>query len=166
MLSKVSLEYETFVEPIEYKENISKSEIEDLNYCRYDVFPKTGEDCYTEIIVNVDPTTFDTIKIFKFKDLDILIKSFVWNASEFRFGKLNIDPILLVTWFLKWININDDVMYKKFQTFIHGIIINKTNGDQKIVFDFGTVEVNAIMELFELLSDIGVKKIEIESFYN
>jgi hypothetical protein len=166
MLNKISLEYETFVEPIEYKENISKSEIENLNYYRYDVFPKTGEDCYTEIIVNVDPTIFDTIKIFKFKDLDIFIKSFVWNASEFRFGKSNIDPTLLVAWFLKWININDDVMYKTFQTFIHGIIINETDDDHTIVFDFGTVEVNAIMELFELLSDLGVKKIEIESFYN
>ena len=99
-------------------------------------------------------------------DLDIFIKSFVWNASEFRFGKSNIDPTLLVAWFLKWININDDVMYKTFQTFIHGIIINETDDDHTIVFDFGTVEVNAIMELFELLSDLGVKKIEIESFYN
>ncbi len=166
MQNKICLQYETFVEPIEYKENISNTEIEELNYYRYDVFPKTGDDSFTEIIVNVNPVVFDIVKIFKFKELELFIESFVWNACEFRFDKLNIDPVLFVPWFLKWININDDFMYKQYQNFIHGIVINNSNDGQAIIFDLGTANINAMTELLEILSDFGIKTTRLISSYN
>ena len=110
MLNKMNSQYETFVEPIEFKENISNSKVEELNYYRFDVFPKTGDDSYTEIIVNVNPVNFGKPQIYKFKNLELLIDSFVWNSCEFRLTNLSLDPVLLTSWFLKWVDINDDFM--------------------------------------------------------
>ena len=57
MHNKINAQYETFVEPIEYRENNSYTNITGLNFYRYDVIAKTNEDSYSEITVNINLTS-------------------------------------------------------------------------------------------------------------
>ena len=57
MHNKINAQYETFVEPIEYRENNSYANITGLNFYRYDVIAKTNEDSYSEITVNINLTS-------------------------------------------------------------------------------------------------------------
>ena len=159
----MSVVKESFLECLE-TENISiPNEKEIFDFFRFDVLCKGSDGYFYDIKVNVNPD-FE-MKAFKELDIEIVMKSFVWNACEFSFTLPSFDPNSLSAWFKYWIKPNKQELSKNIQETVHSISFEKKEEEVKVFLDFGTVHSEGIIELINLLCQEGVKKLFVQSMY-
>jgi len=134
---------------------------------RFDCIEKKEDGTFGIIEFNFDSYLNHESLNFNFHNLNIEINPFFWNGCEIYFKNQNCDFNRLEKWTEKWIDINDEkinINEKEVAELIHNVQPpNIENDNYCIAIDFGTAKVEAILDLFIVFKNIGIKEIILNS---
>ena len=98
--------------------------------------------------------------------LKVTLSSFSWNAVEFEGSCFPPDNEQIITWALKWLDVEEvkQLDENNFGGYIHSITYPEID-DNKCNFsvDFGTAPIDSFYELLHILMNLEVKELSIHS---
>lgn len=144
----------------------SKKNARIYNLYRFDCVEKNKDGSF-EIIEfnNTSYLNHDLIE-FDYNKLKIELHPFFWNGCEIHFKNrvYNFDDYR--NWGKKWLDVNEEGENnnQELAELIHNIQPPRLiNGEYTLSIDFGTSKIDSFIELFNVLIDMGVTKIKIDS---
>lgn len=99
--------------------------------------------------------------------MSVICYPMIWNAVEFRFAPIHTDWISLDRWYRKWLNVDDDNFRDAdgLAGVVHHTARPVVEGEQMVLaVDFGSAPPNAVMELLQVLAELGIPRVEVGSF--
>ena len=143
-------------------EKVSKA----YRYYTLDIFCRDGEKA-GPVEVNLKAAeSFEPINE-NWQGIDVTLHPFVWNGLEFRTDGDLSDDARLVTWMMKWMDIEDQKV--KDENLLSGIVHNVTAPEKvksgwSFSVDFGSAPLDAFVELIEAIRGAGAKTLQLGSF--
>ncbi len=132
---------------------------------RFDCVEKEGEE-FKIIEFNNDSYINYNLLNYTFREMEIELLPFFWNACELEIHQEIEDWTNLIAWIKDWmeeeeeeVDENKDLSFK-----IHNCrrpII--AEGKSLLAIDFGTAGIDCLIELIRILDGFGVKKVKIHS---
>lgn len=141
--------------------NSDKEEIYRLH--RFDCLERNEKGEFSIIEYNQETFINHDKSVFNINHMEIEFEPILWNGVEIDiFGFNNID--ILKKWISKWLDIEDSrkISSNNFSGLIHNIQPPKISSEKiSLAIDFGTSNSDAMIELIEILSKNGTKKIRL-----
>lgn len=132
---------------------------------RVDMISNAGGESKIQEVNPDSYLNFESFTVTASSSLQISFQPIAWYGVDFKCNANSFNSELEV-WTLRWLDVEDkhELDANGLQGVIHSVTAPRTNGTYfEFSVDFGSSPVEAMMELFAVLSSAGATKIEVSS---